>query len=189
MMECLRTALLGAHIIVQAARAGQLLPIFTIFFATQLSLHVLLHRQSIIELPDSYKRVSHVLNVICFVINLAGYSLLIALYRYSVETIFNRRLPPTLRDSLPSLSAHLSMLRPLEIIFRFLTYSWRVLPDIIVLGEVRCGTTSLCQHLADCKFVDCHTPFCLWAHPELDNKETFFFVGHYLGEIFCRMVL
>jgi len=23
----------------------------------------------------------------------------------------------------------------------------------------------------------------LWAHPELDNKETFFFVGHYLGNV------
>jgi len=60
------------------------------------------------------------------------------------------------------------------------------LPDIIVLGEVRCGTTSLCQHLADFEFVDCHTPFCLWAHPELDNKETFFFVGHYLGIVTPR---
>ncbi|CAJ1929069.1 unnamed protein product [Cylindrotheca closterium] len=78
------------------------------------------------------------------------------------------------------------MLRPLEIIFRYVTSSWRVLPDIIVLGEVRCGTTSLCQHLADFELVECHTPFCLWAHPELDNKETFFFVGHYLGIVTPR---
>jgi len=27
----------------------------------------------------------------------------------------------------------------------------------------------------------CHSPFCLWSVPELDDKETFYFVGHYLG--------
>ncbi|OEU17677.1 hypothetical protein FRACYDRAFT_238103 [Fragilariopsis cylindrus CCMP1102] len=107
-------------------------------------------------------------------------------------------------ECIPSFCAHISLLRPLEIIFRYLTYRWRVLPDVIVLGEVRCGTTSLCQHFASLRqrrrrqdkndtndnsqqaeipIIDCRTPFCLWAHPELDHKETFFFVGHYLGYV------
>ena len=105
------------------------------------------------------------------------------------------------------------VLKPLEIMFRFLTFRFWVLPDIIVLGEVRCGTTSFCQILATalkeeneehddydddlngnekcdgdnmqedkCEFfIDCHKPFFLWSHPELDHKETFYSVGHYLG--------
>jgi len=119
-------------------------------------------------------------------IALCGYLLLIALYKHSILNIFNRRLPTTFRKMIPSLGAHLSLLRPLEIIFRYLTYSWRVLPDIIVLGEVRCGTTSFCEQLASLEGFDCHQPFCLWAHPELDKKETFYFVGHYLGQVTPR---
>ncbi|KAL7488219.1 hypothetical protein ACHAW6_013795 [Cyclotella cf. meneghiniana] len=86
------------------------------------------------------------------------------------------------------------MLRPLEILFRFLTSPFRVLPDVIVLGEVRCGTTTLCSQLASLSGkkakIKCYTPFCPWAHPELDNKESFYFVGHYLGIVdpyFYRM--
>jgi hypothetical protein len=89
------------------------------------------------------------------------------------------------------------MLRPLEILFRFVTAPLRVLPDVIVLGEVRCGTTNLCAHLSSLsaqhggkKRIKCYTPFCPWAHPELDNKESFYFVGHYLGMVdpyFYRM--
>jgi hypothetical protein len=30
--------------------------------------------------------------------------------------------------------------------------------------------------------IKCYTPFCAWNVPELDHKETFFFVGHYLGK-------
>ena len=29
-------------------------------------------------------------------------------------------------------------------------------------------------------FIDCHKPFFLWSHPELDHKETFYSVEHYL---------
>jgi len=73
---------------------------------------------------------------------IVGYILLIALYQHSIMVIFNSKLP-SLRKRIPSFVAHLSLLRPLEIIFRYLTYSWRVLPDIIVLGEVRCGTVCI----------------------------------------------
>lgn len=134
------------------------------------------------------------LNVILLI---PGYTLLFHLYHHSITTIFNKNIPYTYSKYIPSWNVHLYLLKPLEIIFRYLTYRWRVLPDIIVLGEVRCGTTSFCQQLAsafqeteeddereyddECQHViDCHTPFCLWSHPELDHKETFYFVGHYL---------
>jgi hypothetical protein len=109
---------------------------------------------------------------------ISSFFLLGLLYRHSIHTIFNSRIPTRF---LPSLKVHLEMLKPLEIIWRYLTRHFRVLPDLIILGEVRCGTTSLCQHLAS---IDgCYRPFCLWRHPELDGKETFYFVGHYLGKV------
>jgi hypothetical protein len=111
----------------------------------------------------------------------AGYTLLLKLYRHSVMTIFNRKLPPTILECLPSFLVHMSLLKPLEIMWRRMTVRWRVLPDVLILGEVRCGTTTLAQHLSS---IDgCHKPFCLWKHPELDHKETFYFVGHYLGNV------
>jgi hypothetical protein len=153
---------------------------------------------------QSYNILLLQLNVILFLI--PGYTLLFHLYHHSITTIFNKNIPNTYSKCIPSWNVHLYLLKPLEILFRYLTYRWRVLPDIIVLGEVRCGTTSFCQQLAtafheteeddrekmeeeeeeendddECQYIiDCHTPFCLWSHPELDHKETFYFVGHYL---------
>lgn len=172
---------LAVQMIFRTAMSGQLLPRFSVLLLFQL-IHQFFLLSCNFTLSDSCMQFSEVLLILCFAINCIGYSLLVALYRYSVQTIFNRQIPPSMRDCLPSFSVHLSMLRPLEIIFRYCTSRWRVLPDIIVIGEVRCGTTSLCQHLSDLDSVDCHTPFCLWSHPELDNKETFYFVGHYLGK-------
>mmetsp|Transcript_17851 Transcript_17851/g.52106 ORF Transcript_17851/g.52106 Transcript_17851/m.52106 type:complete len:432 (-) Transcript_17851:98-1393(-) len=96
-------------------------------------------------------------------------------YIHTALCIFNR-LP---RLATGPLSAYWSLFRPLETLFRLATAPFRVLPDVLVVGEVRCGTTSLCDHLT--RLPGCHTPFCPWRHPELDNKETFFFAGHYLG--------
>jgi hypothetical protein len=168
------------RLIINAAKARQALPQLSLI----LLFHSCLHFFYVIpntSLSEHYKQMSFVLLIICGTINMIGYVSLIALYRHSIQTIFNREIPPTLNECLPSFGAHLSLLRPLQIVWRYYTSSWRVLPDIIVLGEVRCGTTSFCQQLANLKNFDCQTPFCLWAHPELDNKETFFFVGHYLG--------
>jgi len=55
--------------------------------------------------------------------------------------------------------------------------------------QVRCGTTTLCAHLAGLgessrSFV---SPFCPWKHPELDKKETFYFAGHFLGLVEPRL--
>ena len=101
-------------------------------------------------------------------------------FRYQQSSI---EFPPGFPSAafVNSFGAHIALLRPLEIIFRYLTARFRVLPDVIVLGEVRCGTTTLGQHLSS--LPGCHQPFCLWKHPELDGKETFYFVGHYLGNV------
>lgn len=129
--------------------------------------------------PYELERLSHwVVLYATGLLVFCGFLLLGALYRHSVRTIFNCNVPS---KCMPSFGVHLEMLRPLEVIWRYLTYRFRVLPDVIVLGEVRCGTTTMCQHLASLD--GCHAPFCLWKHPELDKKETFFFVGHYLGNV------
>ena len=171
------------------ARRGQTLPICTIFFLLHLSAHALAYLLWTLELAKSdlihFHKISIFVLILNGALNAVGYLFFIKLYKHSVVHIFNKEIPPTVSKCMPSFFAHLSLLRPIEIMFRYLTHSFRVLPDIIVLGEVRCGTTSLCQHLAQLRdhSIDTHTPFCLWAHPELDHKETFFFVGHYFGYV------
>lgn len=161
-----------------AARDGQKLPQMTLFFLAHLGFHLV-----IVGSTSSSHRLQHaslVILIVSALINIWGHILLIALYRHSVQNIFNRNLP-CIRECIPSFGAHLALLKPLEVIFRYVTARFRVLPDIIVLGEVRCGTTTLCQHLSS--LTGCEPPFCLWKHPELDHKETFYFVGHYLGRV------
>jgi len=180
--------------ILESARNGQTLSICTIFLLLHSTLHVIvsLNRMFFDYSMTFLHQLSYTIIMLNFSINIIGYVLLIKLYKHSIRHIFNREIPSTIMECIPSFCAHISLLRPLEIIFRYCTYRWRVLPDVIVLGEVRCGTTSLCQHFAllrrsnnnnDWNTIDCHTPFCLWAHPELDHKESFFFVGHYLGYV------
>ena len=168
--------------VVIAARDGQSLPQLTLLFAMHAGLHLLF--TAFTERSKSISRMEHaslVLLIVSLTVIICGYTLFIALYRHSVRTIFNRSLPPTLLQCIPSFGAHLALLKPLEVLFRYATARMRVLPDILVLGEVRCGTTSLCEHLASLE--GCEPPFCLWKHPELDHKETFYFVGHYLGRV------
>lgn len=169
---------------VSAARGGQLLPRLTLVFICQLLLHLVISFKGGEKSTSGSEQLHHTslaLLMLSGTTNLCGYVLLIALYRHSVKTIFNRNLPSTLVECLPSFAAHLSLLKPLDVMFRCATARFRVLPDILVLGEVRCGTTTLCQHLSSIR--GCVPPFCLWKHPELDHKETFYFVGHYLGRV------
>lgn len=55
--------------------------------------------------------------------------------------------------------------------------------------QVRCGTTTLCAHLAGLgeSSRSFAPPFCPWKHPELDKKETFYFAGHFLGLVEPRL--
>ena len=209
--------------LVTAAKSGQKLPILTLVtlgqillcIPLQMALQTLSPSSSSSSSPSSWNlaisalqayNISNCLITTIFIL-IPAYILLFHLYKHSITNIFNRKIPPSVKECIPSFMLHLQLLKPLDIIFRYITYRFRVLPDIIVLGEVRCGTTSFCQHLATALkeeyftsdddddddddgnddnqnyFIDCHTPFCLWLHPELDHKETFYFVGHYLGMV------
>ena len=48
----------------------------------------------------------------------------------------------------------------------------------MIIGEVRCGTTTLADHLKS--LPGAQGPFCAFHHP-LDGKESFYFSGHYFG--------
>lgn len=174
--------------IIKSARSGQLLQQCTIFLVFHGAFHLYYfhshHDERIVgHSQRNLCALSLSMIVINTSLNIAGYTLLFKLYKHSVRNIFNKELPHTIEERIPSFCAHMALLRPLEIIFRYFTCRWRVLPDILVLGEVRCGTTSFCQHLSNLNYFDVHPPFCLWAHPELDKKESFYFVGHYLGDV------
>ena len=108
-------------------------------------------------------------------------SYLFVFYRRTVRTVFNNVPPPLLSLSfLTSFWNYFLLVRPVSILFRTCTARFRVLPQVLVLGEVRCGTTTLCSHLC-ATLPGCRPPFCPWKHPELDGKETFYFAGHYFG--------
>lgn len=201
--------------ICHAAKAGRLLPRLTLVMAGQIFVHcVLLASRTgsvVVGAPtiEEWKALSACFMTINAALNVVGYAVLVLIYRHSIQTIFNRSIPritlddeisPTPHPALESFNTHLIMLRPLEILFRFVTAPLRVLPDVIVLGETRCGTTNLCGHIVSLSSassslpergmkVKVCTPFCAWAHPELDHKESFYFVGHYLGELVVNALL
>lgn len=209
--------------IIPSAKCGRTLPRLTVILAMHIPVHLILTTSNRFNniIDSSSGIIIHQLSLYFIVfnmlLNICGYVFLVMLYRHSIKTIFNREIPTLRRDSssgciLPeahpavkSFNTHLSLLRPLEILFRFVTAPLRVLPDAIILGETRCGTTNLCGHIvsvaeASSSFqvstnegmqrIKCYTPFCPWAHPILDHKESFYFVGHYLGIVdpyFYRM--
>lgn len=184
----------------RAAKAGRLLPRLSLMLPCQAIAHWFLFvaARPLLRWFSLYFLVA---NIFCCTV---GYMLLILIYRHSVQTIFNRNIPrlrkdddgiimPIAHPALQSFNNHLLLLRPLEVLFRFITAPLRVLPDVLVLGETRCGTTNLCGTIAslstmsslagDRMKIKCYTPFCAWSVPELDHKESFFFVGHYLGKV------
>ena len=124
----------------------------------------------------------HVASIIlyCFhlLLNLCGFIYLYSFYVHAVENVFNKCTPKMFSDNFfNSFYNFFLLVRPLEIMWRRSTASFRCLPDVLVIGEVRCGTTTMCDHIS--KLPGCHPPFCPWKHPELDRKETFYFAGHY----------
>jgi hypothetical protein len=189
-----------------AAKAGRLLPRLTLMLPCQAIAHWFLFVAARNTQPKGlfwrwFSLYILVANTLCCTV---GYTILILIYRHSVQTIFNRNIPrlrkdddgiimPIAHPALQSFNTHLLLLRPLEVLFRFITAPLRVLPDLIVLGETRCGTTNLCGTIVslsnmpslagDRMKIKCYQPFCAWNVPELDHKESFFFVGHYLGKI------
>ena len=92
---------------------------------------------------------------------------------HACRVVFSRH-PPA---SISALCAMLRVTRPLSIVWRVATAPFRCLPDVYVLGEVRCGTTTLASLLRD--EMRMHGPFTPWVHPLAERKESFYFVGHY----------
>ena len=153
-----------------AAWNGQLLAQLTLIWIFQTCLYYLVGygKGSLLVLTTS--------------IVIIGYGVLLTIVRHAIRTIFNRNVTDWYGIMKPTMLIHwIHLLRPLETIWRCLTYRVRVLPEVLILGEVRCGTTSLCHLLLSSSTAT--PPFCLWNHPELDKKETFYFVGHYLGHV------
>mmetsp|Transcript_39351 Transcript_39351/g.59457 ORF Transcript_39351/g.59457 Transcript_39351/m.59457 type:complete len:279 (+) Transcript_39351:107-943(+) len=198
-MEYFHEAKTFCEHICTSASAGQTLPQLILVVLVHCVLHFAIF--STLDTPSelpllsaisypciSARLISKVVLIFNILLVAVGLAFVIVLYRHSVQTIFNRSLPQSIISSLPSFSVHLAILRPLETIFRYFTSPIRTLPDVIVLGEVRCGTTTLCHHISSSlpESVEVGTPFCLWRHPELDHKETFYFVGHYLGYVHPR---
>ena len=87
--------------------------------------------------------------------------------------VFNREPPPGF------LLPMLCVIRPVGMLWRLATAPLRCLPDVYVLGEVRCGTTTVASLLRD--ELGMAGPFTPWVHPLANEKESFFLVGHYWG--------
>jgi len=97
---------------------------------------------------------------------------------HNIEWVFNRDLSKmTWSVRMKMYIRFASIIRPGETLFRFVTAFCRVLPDLAIVGQVRCGTTSTAQWLKDQGAIG---PFTPWVHP-LAGKESFYFVGHYFG--------
>ena len=115
-------------------------------------------------------------------VNLFALAYLVSFYSHTVRNVFNKQRPALFSDpSFLSFYNYFLLVRPISIMWRKATWRLRVLPDALILGEVRCGTTVMSAHLRS--FPGCHPPFCPWKHPELDCKETFYFVGHYNNNV------
>ena len=93
-------------------------------------------------------RIVFVFTAMLSLINLIGLAAAACFYRHNVRLVLNC----TPRWTSPScIWEFLGFIRPLEMIWRFVTYRFRVLPDLLLVGEVRCGTTSFAgsDHFTD----------------------------------------
>eukprot|EP00040_Diaphanoeca_grandis_P012541 m.63583 g.63583 ORF g.63583 m.63583 type:complete len:430 (+) comp23305_c2_seq1:68-1357(+) len=108
------------------------------------------------------------------VITGVGFLVLLLFYRHISLAIANRN---PVWQAKPIFEIYL-LIKPLEIVFRLMTAPLRCLPDVCLIGQVRCGTTTLSEHMKSLPGV--HGPFCAFDHV-LDGKESFYFVGHYFG--------
>jgi len=123
-------------------------------------------------------------NLLLSTVVLIGLLRLNKFYRYTVQTVFNKKLPLLFSDNAyRAFLTYFLLARPLTMLWRRLTARFRVLPEVLIIGEVRCGTTTLSHHLTECFSKNSAKPFCPWKHPILDGKETFYFSGHYEGRV------
>ena len=98
-----------------------------------------------------------------------------AFTRHATKTVFNRRPPLS-----PAYKLSIAWVTRPPARARVLTFWARVpAPDVYVLGEARCGTTTLCALLRS--QLGMLGPFSIWDHPLANDKESFYFVGHIFG--------
>ena len=130
-----------------AAKSGQLLPQLTVLLILQIIIEVIpllvsqiatssltpytrsRVRDAGYDAFEPYLNKLHIIHLyllgINILLNMIGYILLYKLYHHSITTIFNRKVPSSTQQSIPSFALHLSMLKPLEIVWRLLTYRLR----------------------------------------------------------------
>lgn len=77
------------------------------------------------------------------VVCLAALLIFARFYHHAVTTIGNRA---ALWESRPMIDMFM-ITKPLELLWRFCTAPLRCVPDIVLIGEVRCGTTTLADHI------------------------------------------
>eukprot|EP01083_Nonionella_stella_P160935 526553_1 len=65
----------------------------------------------------------------------------------------------------------------LYVLFRALTYKWRVLPNVIILGEQKCGTTTAAYYLRT--VLGMQPPFAICSNTIIKDKDTMYFRGLY----------
>ena len=104
------------------------------------------------------------LQLVAAVLLLAGLVLLtgVSFARSACCRVFNREPPPGL------LLPMLRVIRPFGMLWRLATAPLRCLPDVYVLGEVRCGTTTVASLLRD--ELGMAGPFTPWVHPLANEK-------------------
>eukprot|EP00457_Paulinella_chromatophora_P006237 gb/GEZN01006255.1/.p1 GENE.gb/GEZN01006255.1/~~gb/GEZN01006255.1/.p1 ORF type:complete len:487 (+),score=54.45 gb/GEZN01006255.1/:121-1581(+) len=120
---------------------------------------------------------------ISLLLSLFGTTVSVLFSRHVLRQVFNLKLSEiNLVQQFWMVYALFWLTYPLEIVWRVLTAPWRVLPTVLILGEARCGTTSLASQLY--VLPGFLPPFCGFFAPPLSNKESFYFVGHYFGLVY-----
>lgn len=117
---------------------------------------------------------------VLLVVNIVGLLVAASFYAHNARVVFNCQPRPIWSDPVPFLRM-LPLLRPLGIVWRFATAPLRTLPDVYLVGETRCGTTTLSKHLRE--RLSIHGPFSPWDFDFANGKESFYFVGHYWGSV------
>eukprot|EP01084_Bolivina_argentea_P108418 193763_1 len=65
--------------------------------------------------------------------------------------------------------------KSLETLWRYLTVKYRKYPDLYIIGEAKCGTTTLAKHFINT--FGFQGPFCYILNPIANNKESQYFNG------------
>ena len=120
------------------------------------------------------------LYIICIILFIIGFIVSIFMVNFWIHQLFYRKVP--LLINYFKVYYYISQLIfPLITIFRMMTSHFRVLPNVILIGETRCGTTTLAYYLKNHKLT--YGPFTQLLMPHLSGKECYYFLGANFGYI------